>query len=437
MLAAPVSMNRFMHQVSADNRATGDLGPELTQPRAYYDWPTARFFVTEGAALVNTSGVPLGPTVQLVAVSQTSNPTGAWSIYSYEITNGDEAGCPCFPDVNQLGADRHGLYLSTSLVGVFTRRIVGVKIYALPKAALEAGAGGPTPVVAFPLLPNDFSVFPTIVPPHGRFATENKGSEYFVEGTADLARDGIGKQMKVFAVTNTTSLAAGAPNLTLQSITLASQAVDANMPPAIQKKGPRPLGGGGSGGLHEPAPLLEPGDGRVGSTPYYVNGTIWAVSGTAVAEPDGFVTDGVAWFEFQTSGQDGPLNASIADQGIISAPNHVFLTFPAIAMNASGTGAIGVTLSSWRDFPSAATIAMPEFASPTITVSGAGALPDDGYTAYPEFGGNGVGLWGAYGAAAVDGFGNVWFGNEYVPDTATHPRTPFANWGTYVTRLAP
>ena len=187
LLAAPVSMNRFMHQVSADNRTTGDLGPELTQPRAYYDWPTGRFFVTEGAALVSASGVPLGATVQFVAVTQTSDPTGAWSVYSYEITNADEAGCPCFPDVNQLGADRHGLYLSTSLVSVFTRRIVGVKLYALPKAALEAGAGGPISVFAFPLLPNDFSVFPAITPPHGRFAVENGGSEYLVEGRPTLA----------------------------------------------------------------------------------------------------------------------------------------------------------------------------------------------------------------------------------------------------------
>ena len=241
--------------------------------------------------------------------------------------------------------------------------------------------------------------------------------------------------MKIFAVTNTTSLASGAPNLTLRSITLASQTVDANMPPAVQRKGPRPLGGGGPGGLHEPIPLLEPGDGRVGSTPYYVNGTIWAVSGTAVAEPDGFITDGVALVQVPDFRPGRPPRRQHRRSGDHLRAQPCVPDLPAIGMNASGAGAIGVTLSSWRDFPSAATIAMPEFASPTITVSGAGALPDDGYTAYPEFGGNGVGFWGAYGAAAVDGLGTVWFGNEYIPDTAAHPRSTFANWGTYVTRL--
>ncbi|MEP6968068.1 MAG: hypothetical protein ABI906_08295, partial [Pseudomonadota bacterium] len=96
-----------------------------------------------------------------------------------------------------------------------------------------------------------------------------------------------------------------------------------------------------------------------------------------------------------------------------------------------------VTIVGPHRFPSTATIAMPSFASPTITVSGVGALPDDGFTAYAAFGGGGVGRWGDYGAASVDGSGNVWFANEYIPDTTTHPRSSLANWGTFVTRVAP
>ena len=444
LLAAPVSMNRFMGQISEYNRTTGEFGPFLSDPRAYYDWPTGRFIVAEWATLNDAAGVPLDISVQFVAVSQTSDPTGGWFVYSYETTNSNEPGCKgstgaqsaCLPDFGQLGGDGSGIYITSSLFSLVDFHFAGTKIYALPKAAMEAGFGGPIGVSSFPLMTDDFTVFPTIAPPHGRFALENKGTEYFVEGTADLTDDGIGTSMRIFAISNTNSLATDTPNLTLQSISLPSQSVDANMPHSLQDHGPRPLGGCGPGGLCEPTPKLDSGDGRVGSTPYYVNGTIWAVSGTAVAEPDGFLTDGVAWFKFQTSAANGPLDVSIADQGIISAPKHNFLTYPAIGINAAGTGGIGVTITSAHRFPSTATIALPTFSSPTITVSGVGAQPDDGFTAYAAFGGGGTGRWGDYGAASVDGFGNVWFANEYIPDSATHPRSSLANWGTFVTRVA-
>ncbi|MDQ2861512.1 MAG: hypothetical protein M3T55_12485, partial [Pseudomonadota bacterium] len=171
--------------------------------------------------------------------------------------------------------------------------------------------------------------------------------------------------------------------------------------------------------------------------PVYVNGKIWVVVNTAVTQPDTTMTDGVAWFEMQTSGTASSFTASLVGQGVISGPQDTALMYPAIAMNAAGTGGIGVTITGATRFPTTATIAMPEFSSPTIKLSGVGALPDDGFTAYPQEGGNGVGRWGDYGAADVDESGNFWFANEYIPNTNQHPRSLLANWGTYVTHVTP
>ncbi len=430
LLAAPVSVNRFFGLPSEFDRTTLIRGPFMSDPRAYYDWATQRFFVAEFASAVDANGNDVGISVQYLAVSQTSDPTAGWNIYSYSTTNGNVAGCPCLPDYNQLGIDASGVYITNNLFSYADGHYVGASIYALPKAALESG--GPANVLQFPVLTGNFTVHPTVSPPHSRTALENGGTEYALENVADFTDNGIGKAINVFAITNTRSLAGSAPSLGLQEVTLATQRVSANLPPAIQMNGPRPLGDS----LGEPVPMLESLDGRFASNPVYVNGTIWAVTPTAVRDAH-HTHDGVAWYQLTASGNATSFNVSLTNQGIIAGPQHTDLIMPAIAMNAAGVGYIGVTITGKTRFPSSATIAMPQFGGPIVKLAGVGALPDDGFTAYPEYGGNGVGRWGDYGAASMDEFGNFWMANEYIPNTNQHPRTLLANWGTYVQRLAP
>jgi len=237
----------------------------------------------------------------------------------------------------------------------------------------------------------------------------------------------------VFAISNTRSLAGPSPNLSLHEVSLSTQTVSANLPAGIQMDGPRPLGDS----LGEPVPMLESLDGRFASNPVYVKGTIWAVTPTAVVQPDSSTHDGVAWYKFTASGTAHSFNVSLADQGIISGPKDADLLMPDIAINNTGTGYIGVTITDATRFPSSATIAMPQFGAFRVKLAGVGALPDDGFTAYPEFGGNGVGRWGDYGAASMDESGNFWIANEFIPNTNQFPRTADANWGTYVQRQTP
>ncbi|MDB5479476.1 MAG: hypothetical protein JWO83_529 [Caulobacteraceae bacterium] len=426
LLPAPVSTNKFFLQFSAINRTTGERGPFLSDPRAYYDASTGRFFVVEWATLNDTQGNPLNISVQFFAVSQTSDPTGSWFIYNFETTHQGLAGCPCIPDFQQLGLDANGMFITHNLFSMATGAYIGASIYALPKLALENGSGY---YVEFPVQTNDFTIHPTVVPPGGRFASEANGTEYFVETTDDLTSNGLSNIVNIWAVSGTNTLKTSTPSLSLAVRPVRTQTVSANLVPAIQKDGPRPLGNG----LGEPKPKLDAGDGRVGSTPVYLNGKIWAVAGTAVTGSNGTTGDGVAWFQFAASGGAPALTSSITSQGIIS-PGGRYLLYPAIAMNTAGQGGIGVSVVSPSMYPSTGLISMPEFVKPTVRVVGPGALPDDGFTAYPEYGGSGVGRWGDYGAAAVDEYGDFWFANEYIPPvTPAYPRSALANWGTFIT----
>jgi hypothetical protein len=114
------------------------------------------------------------------------------------------------------------------------------------------------------------------------------------------------------------------------------------------------------------------------------------------------------------------------------AVNGENVLFPSIAVNRFGIGAMAFTLSGPDFFPSAAYVrfALGRAVGP-IHITGPGALPEDGFTGYAAFGGNGVARWGDY-SAAVFADGAIWMGNEFIPNA---PRTVNANWGTFLSRL--
>jgi len=87
-------------------------------------------------------------------------------------------------------------------------------------------------------------------------------------------------------------------------------------------------------------------------------------------------------------------------------------------------------------FPSAAYTKIDLATGPgDVHVSGQGAGPEDGFTGYAFFGStNRVARWGDYSAAVADEAGNIWLAAEYI---TPRPRTFFANWGTFVTKVAP
>jgi hypothetical protein len=135
-----VDLNSFYSYPAAINRTTGAYGPELTDPTCIYDAATQRFF------LVVLTLDRVGTTSALnhvnhldLAVSQSSDPTGAWNIYKIDVTNdgtnsGGENPGPYLGDYPHIGADANGIYLTTNAYAWCCNGFAGAQVYALSKA---------------------------------------------------------------------------------------------------------------------------------------------------------------------------------------------------------------------------------------------------------------------------------------------------------------
>jgi len=142
----------------------------------------------------------------------------------------------------------------------------------------------------------------------------------------------------------------------------------------------------------------------------------------------------VEYFAFTPQIANGNLTATLFTQGVIGRSG-LFLMYPAIAINTNDNGAIEFSLSGRNNFPSSGFVSLTGITVSSINIARAGNLPEDGFTGYPEFGGNGIARWGDYSAAAVDNVDNaLWMATEFIPDLN---RTVNANWATYITRFQP
>jgi len=136
---------------SADTFFALPAGTYTTDPRAFYDWVTNRFFVLE-LTETNTNNPSGPPNIGTVAwaVSVTNNPLGSWHVYSHNLQQGTGV-CPDFPtlghDTTNWGpkATKGGIYIGLNLWSGandcrhdrFTNNI----IFIIPKDALYSGAG--------------------------------------------------------------------------------------------------------------------------------------------------------------------------------------------------------------------------------------------------------------------------------------------------------
>jgi hypothetical protein len=209
--AATVALNPFFGLPVAIDRTTGRFGPFTTDPRAYFDFDTQRWFVTLLEIDQDpVTGAFLGHSEVMLAVSTTANPTGTWSIFSIDVTNvtgtPEHAGCPCFGDQPLIGADKYGFYVSTNEFPLFQAGFNGAQVYAMSKAQLAAGIT--PPVVSFSGLPlaegPANTLQPAITAQGGAHATTNNGTEYFLSA---LDFDGtLDNRIAVWALTNTQTL---------------------------------------------------------------------------------------------------------------------------------------------------------------------------------------------------------------------------------------
>lgn len=434
-LLRPVALSEFFGVGPGINRTTGVFGVFPGDPVALFDPETQRWFLAAWAQLNTATGVRLQQSRLYLAVSQTSDPTGAYSIYVLNTTlaRDPDQGGPRVPDFPHFAVDHYGLYISINEFNITPEGsldgFIDAAILAVSKNDLINGSGGSFPrVVRFPLPFSsgfEFTVFPAYTPPGGGPLLANGGTQFFVSSHFVTNNE---HTLAIWALTNTSSLDSATPNLDLSAVVVETQPYHFPTIAAVQKKGFHPLGES----LNEPVEKLDSGDFRVISATYS-SGRLWATLSSQMLDTAGAPRIASEYFAFSPQINGPFFTATLVTQGVVSQPG-ASLLYPAIAVNAQQKGGIVFTLVGPNDYPSAAFVPVSNNTVGAIQIARAGNEPEDGFSGYRAFGGNGVARWGDYSAAAVDTDGVIWMATEYTPDIA---RTVNANWCTYITRLQP
>jgi hypothetical protein len=421
-LSEPIDFNGFFGVPAQDSATTFNA---LSDPRVFFDPQSKRFFLTILEYQFNgNTGAFIG-SENLLAVSQTSDATGNYYLYSIDASEKKNPACAhgCLADQPLTGVNDDGFYISNNEFS--NTAFVGALIFALDKQALIHNTTVHGTVY---LLPTDASVEPALPAP-GAVTTQNNGTEYFIESLDNNPPANV-NALRILALTNTETLSHTAPALILSASNFATETY--SFPPnAVQKAGPFPLG------QHygDKEELLATDDDRALQL-YYANGKLYTTLETALRDPDDSVArSGAAWFVINPGGTSSHVTAHISQQGYIGIKNGSVL-YPAFAVNDSGQGVIGFSFSGTSYFPSTGYVRYSNGSlEQKIHIAGVGTAPEDGFSGYPQFGGNGVARWGDYSAAVVSPGGHLWFAGEFIPNDIRQPRTTFTNWGTFISRL--
>jgi hypothetical protein len=458
-----VDLNSFYGYPPAINRTTGIRGPFVTDPSCIFDTQTQRFFLlTLTLETVPTTGAFTTVNHLDLAVSQSSDPTGAWNIYRINVTNdgtntGGKNPGPYLGDYPHIGADANGIYLTTNAYPWNANGFSGAQIYALSKAQLAAGARSVNvqhiDTSGMVNAPSDagttqpgFTVWPS-QSPGTQFNTSNSGTEYFLSSNAaDEAQHPVSgtpgtrtsNQLIVWTMTNTASLNTASPAVSLSNriLTVGQYGV----PPKQQQPGsgtapttavpqghclndettPTVVGVGCwqllvSRTVHDaagPEVVASPdsNDTRMQQVTY-ANGKLWGALDTAVNPDGGPQRAGIAWYVVN------PSVPEIILAGYLGASGHDF-TYPAIGVTPSGRGVMAFTDTGDTTYPSAAYAridALVGVGAWNDVPGGKGAAADDGFSGYKaqNFPNPLRSRWGDYGAAAVDG-NSIWIASEYI-----------------------
>ena len=423
IVAGPTSFEAFFNVPPPTS--TQEL--DVTDPRIFFDWATNRWFVSILEFPFNPqTGKFLPGSSVLLGVSDSSDATGSFTLYSIDVSDNSFSGCPCIGDQPLIGTNQDGFYISTNEFSSDTQRFRTALVIALDKRDLVNGSASVTGVSFDGLRQAEgpaFSVQPALPAP-GALTSANNGTEFFAS-SLDFTGT-IDNRLTVWSLTNTRTLHDAAPNVSLRKRTFTVQAYG-QPAPAIQKHGPTPLGDS----VGEPEELLDTGDDRLQQL-FFSGGRLFTALTTVVLGTGGAPPRvGVAWFAFRPSTTATTVSASIVGQGYIAAKRQ-FVFYPSMAVSGSGRGVIGFGLSGPDFFPSTAYVDLDgTSAGSSIHIGGPGVAPEDGFSGYKAFGGNGVARWGDYTAAAISPGGHVWFASDYI---TPRERTKFTNWGTFIAR---
>jgi len=490
-LTNPTALNDFLGYPPAIVRSTLTFGPFVTDPSCLFDAATGHWFLDVLTLdVVPSNGNFTGSNHLDIAVSNTSDPTGTWTVYRIPVQDDGTAGTPdhhcspgraapgrtnpsaCLGDYPHIGSDANGIYLTTNEYSFFGPEFHGAQVYAISKAQLAARAA--TIAVTqfdthgldtFGFALNGFTLWPSTTPGGGGDPAA-AGTEYFLSSNAAAEAHDTGDgrsvsqpstQLLTWALTNTSSLGGASPSLTLSNFKL-NVGVYSPPPPAAQKAGPQPLRtclnnnacaivlNGVKDPFAETSASLDSNDTRMQQV-MWANGHLWGALDTAVSVSSAKQA-AIEWFNVLPSTASGSVTASLANQGYLALGNDN-LTYPAIGITSGGTGVMAFTVVGSNFYPSAGYATVTNAGVGAVHIAAAGVGPDDGFSNYLFFGnppGTKRPRWGDYGAAVPVG-SHVWIASEYIGQSCTlatyratnfrcgNTRTALANWSTRISEV--
>jgi len=482
LLTGAIDLNTFYGLPAAIQRHPGlpnTFGPEINDPSCYFDPDTQRWFHVALIFEVNPANAALTGVNRFdIAVSQTPNPLGTWTLYRVPVQNDGtqgtpDHGCiarvsghnvhgPCFGDQPRLGADANAFFVTTNEFNFFAPGFRGTQVYAFSKRALAASTPTVTAVLFDTADPSvspviGFSIFPA-TSPAGIYDTGDGGTEYFLSSDAVLSITQTSDHVRLWAVSNTQAI-----NSMPSALALSVRAVEtltySRPSRSHQKAGDMPLrncladtlmqtptgfgcwrlqGIGGGPFLNLPEALVDSDDSRMERVTF-ANGKLWGALTTAVLV-NGETHAGIAYFVLN------PHSGNIFQQGIIAVSGNNVI-YPALAVAPSGRGVMAFTLVGPDHFPSAGYVGLDaKIGAGDLHIAAEGVGPTDGFTEYTRVFGSRP-RWGDYGAAAVDG-NSIWIASEYIAQTCTlaqYEMTPFGqcggtrtiglNWATRISEI--
>ena len=379
-------------------------GPIMSDPRAFYDPNAKRFFVSIG----QFDGAMFGDTcpntsLDWIAVSATSNPTGAWHVYAFDTSlSGTELG-----DQPTLGFNKSVIAFNVNQFDFTTSNFFRCQLTYLDKAALIAGTVPASRTYTFS---SGGKSLDTIQPVETETTAATDPGALYLTDTLNInfgggfCSTGCNAQF-VFGLTSPLTGAGGfTATVTTPTYALAPQA-------------DTPIGC---------TQCIETQDTRESAMPTYINtssttGTIsWAVE-TGVNNATQTVP-GALWGRDSVTKPSAGFAASLLDSGLInSATGDQAVSFPTTVQETGGsffvlTDVMSSTLYNGAMFQvHRPADALGTLEAPVTLRSGVGP---NFFPSVPPFGSIllGGGRWGDYEAASLDGTGStahVWLSAQY------------------------
>ncbi|HZU95892.1 MAG TPA: hypothetical protein VFF73_04230, partial [Planctomycetota bacterium] len=384
-------MTALNTQVQVQSRSGAIVGPAVSisafwssidptaqpfDPHVVYDAAAGRWIFT-AAGNVQTSSSEI-----LVAVSQTSDPTGSWSKWKFRT---DPTGTN-WADYDQVGFNRDWIVVTMNLYGVASGNFAESQLFVFQKSLLYAGAMNPSPAVF--TTPN-FSLTPA--------------------RTYD-------------AIDTVYTLASVSPN-TLQIQSVSGPVTAPTFNPELDVTAPiswDPQGANGADFAPQKGSIqkIDAGDDRIMSL-VERGGSLWA-SHTVFLPAGGPTRSACQWWQVTPGG-------TILQHGLLDDPTAtVFYAYPSLAVNANMDACMGYNAFSATTFASARyTAHLAQDAPGTMRTD---ALLEAGKASYFKSDGTNN-RWGDFSSTVVDPVNDTdfWTLQEY----AELPQAGLDAWGTW------